>query len=189
VDTQRAPTAPSQATLKRLFARSGNRCAFPRCTEAIIQGRTVVGEICHIRAANRDGPRYDEHQPPAERHGYDNLILLCGTHHTVVDDDVEAYTIERLMKMKAAHETQSTPIDDNLADQASLLLVSQPVTTIDQRGGITAHTINVTVNSARLSTRATRPWILQLVEGTSRLSLQMGRPFAVQRRYSIEKNR
>jgi hypothetical protein len=165
VPTRQAPTAPSRTTLKRLFARSSNRCAFPRCTEAIIQGSTVVGDICHIKAANPDGPRYDEHQTAGERHGYDNLILLCGTHHSVVDADVEAYTVERLLKMKKTHESQSTPIDDSLADHASLLLISQPVTTINQRGGITAHTINVTVNPSGLSVRETKSWIMQPAKG------------------------
>jgi hypothetical protein len=59
----------------------------------IVQGDTLVGEICHIKAANPGGPRCDANQTAAERHGYDNLILLCGTHHTVIDDDEEAYTV------------------------------------------------------------------------------------------------
>jgi len=155
------PTAPSRATIKKLFARSSNQCAFPRCAEAIIQGNTVVGEICHIKAANPGGPRYDDQQTATDRHGYDNLLLLCGTHHSVIDDDDEAYTVERLTKIKATHESRSTPIRDDLADQASLLLISQPVTTINQRGGITAHTINLTVTPSRAPPGRTKPWIMQ----------------------------
>jgi len=70
-----APTRPTDATVKRLFARSGNRCAFPKCTVEIVKEATVVGEICHIKAARPDGPRYDASQTSAERHGYDNLIF------------------------------------------------------------------------------------------------------------------
>ena len=84
---QRNPTRPREATLKRLFARSGNQCAFPRCPDTLIEGETVVGKVCHIKAAQLAGPRYDPQQTAAERHGYDNLILLCGKHHTVIDDD------------------------------------------------------------------------------------------------------
>ncbi len=87
------PSGPSPATLKRLFAQSGNRCAFPKCSLQIIQGSTVVGEICHIKAAKPKGPRYDAQQTPRDRHGYDNLILLCAIHHTVIDDDEEAYGV------------------------------------------------------------------------------------------------
>jgi hypothetical protein len=144
--TQRDPTGPSLPTVKRLFAHSGNRCAFPRCTEVLVQGSTVVGKICHIKAANPKGPRYDPQQTAAERHGYDNLLLLCGKHHTVIDDDEEAYTVERVIKMKTDHESRAARVDHDFAETAARLLIDQSVTTINQSGGITArtiHTINV----------------------------------------------
>jgi len=52
VTTLRDPTGPSHPTIKRLFAHSGNRCTFSGCVEMIVQESTVVGEICHIKAAN-----------------------------------------------------------------------------------------------------------------------------------------
>lgn len=136
-------TRPTDATTKRLFARSGNRCAFPKCTVEIVHGNTLVGEICHIKAARPGGPRYDPRQTGAERHGYDNLILLCGTHHTVIDDDEEAYTIERLIKMKTDHEHKTTALPDDRAASGTRLLINQFVSAIGQSGGITAHTINI----------------------------------------------
>jgi hypothetical protein len=137
------PTGPSRPTVKRLFAHSGNRCAFPRCTAALFEGATGIGEICHIKAAKLGGPRYDAQQTPAERHGYDNLFLLCGKHHTVIDDDEEAYTVERLLKMKAEHEQRAAPVDDDaFSDRAAQFLIDQPVISVNQSGGLTAHTIN-----------------------------------------------
>jgi len=106
-----------------------------------VQESTVVGEICHIKAANSGGPRYDPQQSATERHGYDNLILLCGKHHTVIDADEEAYTVERLIKMKADHESRAVGVDDSSAERAALLLLTQSVMSINQSGGITAHTI------------------------------------------------
>lgn len=103
-----APTRPSDATLKKLFARSGNRCAYDRCTVEIVQSGTIVGEVCHIKAASPSGPRYDPQQSPRQRHGYDNLILLCRNHHVVVDDDPETYTVERLVRMKGDHESRTS---------------------------------------------------------------------------------
>ena len=111
------PSGPSQSTIKRLFAQSGNRCAFPKCPVDIIQGATVVGKICHIKAANPKGPRYDAQQTPEDRHGYDNLMLLCANHHTVIDDDEEAYTAERLIKMKRDHEQRTSPMKDNQVEE------------------------------------------------------------------------
>jgi hypothetical protein len=137
------PTRPTDATIKRLFARSGNSCAFPKCAVEIVQGNTLVGEICHIKAARPGGPRYDPRQSAAERHGYDNLILLCGTHHTVIDDDEEAYTVERLIKMKNDHEQTATPISDDRAASGTQILIDQSVTARNQSGGISAHTVNI----------------------------------------------
>jgi hypothetical protein len=57
----------------------------------LFAGGTVVGEICHIKGARPGAPRYDDQQAAADRHGYDNLSLLRSKHHTVIDDDEEAY--------------------------------------------------------------------------------------------------
>jgi hypothetical protein len=144
----RDPAGPSTVTLKRLFASSGNKCAFPKCSSPIIQGKTVVGEICHIRAANKGGPRYDSSQTAIDRHGYDNLILLCRNHHAVTDDDQEAYTVDRLIKMKSDHEQRAYVISDVVVDDGAELLVAKSVMGFNQSGGITAHTVNFNINSS-----------------------------------------
>ena len=41
------------------------------------------------------------------------------------------------------------------------MLISQPVTTINQRGGITAHTVNVTVSPSGSTRRQTESWIMR----------------------------
>jgi hypothetical protein len=142
----RDPTGPSTATVKRLFAQSGNRCAFPSCPLSIIDGATIVGEICHIKAANARGPRYDPDQTAAERRGYGNLILLCRNHHVVVDDDPEAYTVERLIKMKTDHEQRTSLLSDEQAEKGIGLLIDQSVTASNQSGGIIANTVNINLN-------------------------------------------
>jgi hypothetical protein len=73
---------------------------FPKCSVEIVQGDTVVGKICHIKAVSPNGPCYDPRQTATKRHGYDNLLLLCANHHTMIDDDLEAYTVDRPVKMK-----------------------------------------------------------------------------------------
>jgi len=143
---QTSPTSPSQAAIKRLFAHSGNRCAFPKCGTPIVQEATVVGEICHIKAASPRGPRYDREQTAEARHSYDNLILLCANHHTIIDDDPEAYTVERLIKMKADHEGRSAALTENELDIGVRLFVNQAVRSDSQSGGITAHTVHQTFN-------------------------------------------
>jgi HNH endonuclease len=137
---------PSDTTIKRLFARSSNHCAYPRCMVKIVQGDTVVGEICHIRAAKPDGPRHDPNQSPSDRHGYENLILLCANHHKVIDDDPEAYTVERLLKMKADHENQAATLAASTIERATHFLVDESVMSLNQSGGITAHTVHQTIH-------------------------------------------
>ena len=74
---------------------------------------------------------------PAERHAFENLILLCGNHHTVVDDDEEAYTVERLLAMKAAHEQSSPGMMDTDAERGAAVI------SVGQSGGITAQRVEV----------------------------------------------
>lgn len=134
---------PSLRTIKKLFAHSGNRCAFPECKIALIQGDTVVGRICHIKAAMPGGPRYDSQQLPAERHAYENLILLCANHHVVVDDDPVNFTVERLLHMKMEHKLHTPIVSAIDADTGARLLIDRTVTSVNQSGGITAHTVHI----------------------------------------------
>ncbi len=49
---------PAEQTVKRLFALSGNICAYPGCEVPIVERNGVVtGEICHIKARKPGGPR------------------------------------------------------------------------------------------------------------------------------------
>ena len=145
--------SPSQATVKRLFAVSGNRCAFPNCPTPLIDltSGTVVGEICHIKASKPGAPRYDPLQTAKERHGFDNLLLLCNVHHKIVDDDALAYTVERLILMKNEHEARhlAPPTVDTAAAQRFVKVAIENsriqgsvVTSHGQIGGQTAHSIH-----------------------------------------------
>jgi hypothetical protein len=137
----REVTEPTIVTVKRLFAESANICAFPKCSAAVIDGKTVVGEVCHIKAAKPGGPRYDASQTAEQRHGYDNLILLCGNHHTVIDSDEEAYTVQRLLKMKNDHIRRGPSMSDEFVSRAAGLLINNSVKTSNQSGGIAAQSV------------------------------------------------
>lgn len=44
--------APTRDTVRELYLKSGNRCAFPGCNKALFNAKGVfVGHICHIEAA------------------------------------------------------------------------------------------------------------------------------------------
>lgn len=97
---------PTKLTVKRLFALSGNICAFPGCSQALVESSgVVIGEICHIHARNKGGPRYKASLRVADRHSFENLILLCGCHHKVIDSQPTIYTAETLFELKFVHES------------------------------------------------------------------------------------
>ncbi len=98
--------SPKTETIRFLFAKSGNVCAFPGCThELVTDDNLYVAEICHIEAAEPRGPRYNPNTIDEERRGHDNLIILCHAHHRRIDSDVSTYTVERLRQMKVEHES------------------------------------------------------------------------------------
>lgn len=144
--------SPSVATVKRLFAVSQNRCAFPKCSQPLVEPASgkVVGRVCHIKAASPAGPRYDAHQDEEVRHAFTNLILMCPVHHDVIDADPTAYTVERLWNMKQQHESAQISTE-NLPDvQAQQFIANISNSTIEggsiiysvnQSGGQIAHSI------------------------------------------------
>lgn len=96
--------SPKVETLRALFARSGNQCAFPGCTHPLINGDNLfISQVCHIEAASSGGERYNPDSDDESRRSYENLILLCYPHH-IETDDVDRYPVEKLKEMKLSHE-------------------------------------------------------------------------------------
>jgi len=102
----------SQKTLKVLFALSGNQCAHPTCTNALIEPATeesdalVTAHICHIYAIGEGGPRGKSGLTEEELNSPENLILLCRNHHAVVDGQHETYPADLLKGWKQTHESE-----------------------------------------------------------------------------------
>ncbi len=104
-----ARKSPTSSVVKRLFAKSGNRCAYDDCINTLVDDDgNVLGEICHIEAASKNGPRYNPHSDDEHRRSYDNLILLCERHHKIVDKNPEIYTSQKLRHFKSSHQTKNS---------------------------------------------------------------------------------
>lgn len=98
----------STPTIKRLFALSGNQCAFPSCTVQFLNSddETNYSNICHIEDANQDTHKKDRYNPnmtDKQRAHYDNLILLCPNHH-IETNNPDNYGVSDLKEMKRSHE-------------------------------------------------------------------------------------
>ena len=96
--------APTQETLRELFLKSGNLCAYPGCGRLMMnEGGVFVGQVCHIEGAESGGERFNPNMTNEERRSVANLMLMCYDHHTVTND-VERYTVEILKGYKRDHE-------------------------------------------------------------------------------------
>ena len=97
---------------RALWANSAGRCAFEECHQRLVlEGASttpeyLVGEIAHICGNRPEAERYDSTQSQDKRDGYENLLLLCPTHHALIDKPgaAKVFTVERLREMKFAHE-------------------------------------------------------------------------------------
>jgi hypothetical protein len=83
-------------------------CSFPGCTVDCLQfvnlnDPTVLGETAHVIARDPNGPRG---RLQGGSDSYANLILLCPTHHTLVDKAHELYPEDVLLGWKSEHESR-----------------------------------------------------------------------------------
>jgi hypothetical protein len=119
-------------TRKILWIKAGGRCSMCRTllvTEGTdIDDPSVFGEEAHIVAKARSRPRAGT---VANVDTYDNLILLCSTHHKQVDDQVGYYTVGRLKAMKQIHEKWISTLDDtDTVLTATGRLLAQPFSSL-----------------------------------------------------------
>lgn len=102
------PRDYSAGTRTALVALSQGTCYFPSCITPIIEfieGEPYVNyQIAHICDA-KPGNRYVEDMTDDERRSFDNLVLLCKPHHTLVDKThPERFSISDLRQWKAERE-------------------------------------------------------------------------------------
>lgn len=98
------------STIKSLYAKSGNKCAYPGCTKTLIED-TNNSNICHIISEKPNGPRHDPNYRDYDNE--ENLILLCRNHHNEVDTDIKKYSVNTLYSMKERHERLIKDLVDN----------------------------------------------------------------------------
>ena len=99
----------------RLFALSGNQCAFPGCTNTVThqvapgEQPVTLAQRAHIVGVGRQGPR-SQAVPPADNiDAVENLTLFCGKCHLIVDRNPRIYSVEVIAKYKADHEARLAP--------------------------------------------------------------------------------
>lgn len=148
----------TEKTLKYLFARSRNQCAFPNCMTEIVmdgeEGKSVIGEICHIKARNPGGARYNPTLDAEELDDKDNLILLCRNHHKLIDDNATKYTVEVLKKMKAKHQDNTITCFENCHKEGAKLLYQMY---IEQFNNLNISNSHITINTSSVNIKGNKP--------------------------------
>jgi len=120
------------AVLKKLFALSRNRCAFPVCEAALSKPEwpEVLAEVCHIYGLNGGSARHDPRMTTAELNDYPNLLLMCPTHHKLIDRlEPERWSPEELLDMKRGHEWRRPGDRERCSDKRAEQFVVQLVRT------------------------------------------------------------
>ena len=92
------------AVKQKMLIDSGNRCAFPGCNVPL--GENGIAEFAFIRHPTLGGPRYDSRWPPDKAVDPDNLIVLCPTHHAVIDRSPDDYPVSMILRWKKSSNAE-----------------------------------------------------------------------------------
>lgn len=99
--------AISDPNIKRLWGKAAGRCSFPGCNQDCLvhltsASPTIIGEMAHVIAKSKGGPRGASEDGSDE---YVNLILLCPSHHRLIDKaPPDSFSEETLLRWKHEHE-------------------------------------------------------------------------------------
>lgn len=102
-------TIPTKVKIQ-LWMLAGGRCQYEGCNEPLwkdllSQKRINKAYIAHIIADEPEGPRGDKILSPKLAKDISNLMLMCDTHHRMIDvEAVNEHPVDLLQKMKIEHE-------------------------------------------------------------------------------------
>ncbi len=111
-----------------LWARSAGRCEFDGCNQPLWRdGLTKLemnfADVAHIIGDSPDGPRGDIVLSYEYRNDANNLMLMCHTHHRMIDTITRTYSVEALRQMKKAHEARIERLTAITQDKTSHVII------------------------------------------------------------------
>ena len=93
-----------------VWVKAGGRCQFHGCNKPLWRDDLTLKQmnrayLAHIVADRPRGARGDPILSDQLKNKFSNIMLLCGDHHTLVDErPVTKYTVDVLRQFKADHE-------------------------------------------------------------------------------------
>ncbi|MBL0385621.1 HNH endonuclease [Tumebacillus sp. ITR2] len=113
----------------RLWVMAAGRCQYEGCnqtlyTDTITKKDFNIAYIAHIVADRPEGPRGDEVLSDKLKSDISNLMLMCDTHHRLIDqEDEEGHPVEKLQEMKRKHEQRIQMLTSIKEDRQSHVLL------------------------------------------------------------------
>lgn len=105
-------------TKKMITVRSGGYSY--KNQDFLIEENSIIGEFAHIEADSPIGPRANPNN--LRNNSSKNIILVTRNEHKIIDDQVEKYPVEDLLKLKGEHEKKiekiQTKVKENLKDKS-----------------------------------------------------------------------
>lgn len=93
--------------IKLLWGRACGRCSYCNIDLTLNlenSGDIIIGEMAHVIARKKNGPRGSENIDEDLLNTYSNLILLCNNHHEMIDKAPLDFSIEQILGWKRKHE-------------------------------------------------------------------------------------
>jgi hypothetical protein len=111
-----------------LMVRAGGRCEFDGCNEYLLEHHVTLTEgnfaqLAHIVAFRPDGPRGRSGKRPKNINDADNLMVLCGKCHDLIDDHPEEYSKRTLQEYKRRHEDHIRHVTGLRPERKTAILV------------------------------------------------------------------
>ncbi|MDO6658003.1 HNH endonuclease signature motif containing protein [Anaerobacillus sp. 1_MG-2023] len=98
----------TEKDIKLLWGRAAGFCSHPECNENLTRnyesGYITLGEMAHVIARSENGPRGSEIYLNKSKDTYENLILLCPTHHRNIDKAPKEFSVAQILDWKKNHE-------------------------------------------------------------------------------------
>lgn len=117
--------------VRALYGISAGRCMFPGCEVAITEDVPNILEVAKIFSESVGGPRYDASLSRRNIDRPGNLMLLCPSHHLLIDTYPDQYPATRLAEIRANHirrikvqldtASPTTPLSDIVLEQSGAL--------------------------------------------------------------------
>lgn len=117
-----------ESTAKKLFALSRNHCARPECNvKLVLENDVNLGEMCHIEGEKPNSARYNTEMDDEQRRDISNLIIMCNNCHTIIDNDIETYTVQKLKEIKKNHESKEGELFELTDEQLQKIMEKERI--------------------------------------------------------------